>query len=261
MQDGFHGRSLGSLAATGIDKYRQPYAGVLPPAHFVPFGDIDAVDSVLAADHDIAALIIEPIQSMAGVTLAPDAYYQALRETCTRHGVVLIFDEVQTGVGRTGTFSISEQFGMTPDIITMAKSLASGVPIGALLASDALSGIIKSGDQGTTFGGGMLAMAALLATLETIQDEDLMSRAAEIFEAIEDGVRRHVKNVRGRGCLIGLEFDAPVAPVIKALRERGILSGSSMNPNAMRLMPPLNTENEELTFFVDAFKDAVKSAN
>jgi acetylornithine/succinyldiaminopimelate/putrescine aminotransferase len=88
-----------------------------------------------------------------------------------------------------------------------------------------------------------------------------MSRAAEIFEAIEDGVRRHVKNVRGRGCLIGLEFDAPVAPVIKALRERGILSGSSMNPNAMRLMPPLNTENEELTFFVDAFKDAVKSAN
>lgn len=255
MEAGFHGRSLGSLAVTGIDKYRAPYQRIMPDTQFLTFGDTAAVEAALKADDNIAALILEPIQSMAGVTEASTDYYKGLRDLCTEYDVVLIFDEVQTGVGRTGTFSISEQYGIKPDIITMAKSLASGMPIGALLASDAIAAIVKSGDQGTTFGGGMLAMASLVATIETIKEENLMERAHVIFDKIASGVRPHVKAVRGRGCLIGIELDGPVAPVIKALRERGILTGGSMNPNAMRMMPPINTSDEDIAFFLEAFQE------
>lgn len=258
MDGGFHGRSLGSLAVTGIDKYRQPYQRIMPDTQFVPFGDLTAVETVLQTDDSIAALILEPIQSMAGITEGPVSYYQGLRTLCTRHNVVLIFDEVQTGVGRTGTFSISEQYGIKPDIITLAKSLASGMPIGALLASDAIAAIVKSGDQGTTFGGGMLAMASLVATLETIQEENLMDRAHEIYEKIASGIRPLVKTVRGRGCLIGIELDDPVAPVIKGLREQGVLTGSAMIPNAMRMMPPINTTDDDIAYFLEAFQEVVR---
>ncbi len=165
MNAGFHGRTLGSLLATH-GSYRAPYSAVLPETTFVPFGDADALEEVLATRDDVAAVILEPIQSMAGLYTAEASYFERLRAACDAAGALLIFDEVQTGVGRTGTFSISESLGVPPDLITLAKSLASGVPVGAVLASDAVAGHVKVGDQGTTFGGGMLAMAALTATLQ-----------------------------------------------------------------------------------------------
>lgn len=253
MTAGFHGRTLGSLAATGIDKYRAPYQGVMPITHFVPFGDIDAVKSKLESTENVGAIILEPIQSMAGIVEAADAYYVQLRALCDAHHVALIFDEVQTGVGRTGSFSISEQYGIIPDLITMAKSLASGVPVGATFASDAISKTVQPGDQGTTFGGGMLAMAALTATLETIQKENLMDRATVIFDKIAAGLAGRTRSVRGRGCLIGVELDGPVAPIISALRAHGILVGSSMDPNVMRVMPPINSTDESVAEFVNTF--------
>lgn len=255
--EGFHGRTLGSLAVTWEEKYRAPYAAVLPETQFVPFGDADAVAAVLAERNDIGAVILEPIQSMAGVTTAPPSYFQALRALCDEHGVALIFDEVQTGIGRTGTFSISEQYGVRPDLITLAKSLASGIPVGAVLASDAIAASVKLGDQGTTFGGGMVAMAAIIATLETIVDEQLMARAPVLFERIREAVRPYARDVRGAGCLIGVELDAPAAPVMKRLRtESGILTGGAGNPNVIRLMPPLNTPDEALDAFAAAFEKA-----
>ena len=256
MESGFHGRTLGSLAATWTEKYRAPYQSALAETTFVPFGDLEAVASALEIG-DVAAIILEPIQSMAGVFTAPDVYFQKLRALCDRHGAMLIFDEVQTGVGRTGTFSISEGLGMTPDLITLAKSLGSGLPVGAVLASDAMAETVEPGDQGSTFGGGMVAMAALDATLQTIQEEELMDRAPAIFDHIRDGLTGLVTDVRGRGCLIGVELDGPAEPVLAALREAGILAGSAGHPNVIRLMPPLNTPDEIIDAFLDAFHDVL----
>lgn len=258
MEGGFHGRTLGSLATTWNPKYRTPYSDVLPETHFIPFGDLEAAETALSTGK-IAAVILEPIQSMAGIVSAPMWYFKALRVLCDAHGVVLIFDEVQTGVGRTGTFSISEQLGMVPDLITLAKSLGSGVPVGAVLVSDAIAATVQPGDQGSTFGGGMLAMAALAATLETILDEDLMLRAHTIFMQIREAVHPMVKAVRGRGCLIGLELDTPAAPVLKALRDYGVLAGSSGDPNVLRLMPPLTATDAEIARFAAAFDAAMAS--
>ena len=260
MEGGFHGRTLGSLATTWNATYRAPYAAVLPETHFVPFGDLGAVEAVLEAHDDLAAVILEPIQSIAGIVEAPDAYYVDLRALCDRHGVLLLFDEVQTGVGRTGTFSISEPFGLTPDLITLAKSLGSGVPVGAVLASDAIAAGVEHGDQGSTFGGGMLAMAAVTATLETILEEGLMDRARAIHQQIRLAVGPLVKQVRGRGCLIGLELDGAAQPVLAQLREAGVLAGGSGNPNVLRLMPPLNASDEDVALFAEAFAQSVDKA-
>ncbi|MEM8487776.1 MAG: aminotransferase class III-fold pyridoxal phosphate-dependent enzyme [Bacteroidota bacterium] len=261
MVAGFHGRTLGSLAATGIDKYRIPYAGIIPTTHFVDFGDLDALKALLESNEDIAAVILEPIQSMAGIVEAPIAYYVQLRALCDAHNVALIFDEVQTGVGRTGTFSISEQYGIKPDLITMAKSLASGLPVGATFASDEIAGTVKPGDQGTTFGGGMIPMAAMTATLNTIATQNLMARSHEIFDAISTGLAGCAKEVRGRGCLIGVVMDEPVAPTTKALRARGVLVGGSMDPHVMRVMPPVNATDEDVATFLEAMLAVAGSPN
>lgn len=257
-EGGFHGRTLGSLAATWNPAYREPYQNALSETVFVPFGDVEAIENALAARDDVAAVIVEPLQSMAGVSEAPDAYYRDLRAVCDRTGTLLIFDEVQTGVGRTGTFSISEQLGMRPDLISLAKSLGSGVPVGAVLASDAIAASVAFGDQGTTFGGGMLAMAAVQATLQTLRDEHLMERAAHVHTRISRGVQDHVLEVRGRGCLIGLKLAVPTSAVLNNLRQNGVLAGSSGDPHVIRLMPPLTTSDEEIDQFLAAFEAALK---
>lgn len=257
MEGGFHGRTLGSLAATWEAKYRTPYGSALPETTFIPFGDAGAAQAALEEHGDIAAVILEPIQSMAGVLTAPDVYFRTLRDLCDAHGAALVFDEVQTGVGRTGTFSISQQLGMAPDLITLAKGLGSGVPVGAVLADEAIAATVQPGDQGSTFGGGMLAMAAMDATLATLKDEHLMARASRLFERIHEALAPLVVDVRGRGCLIGVELDGPAAPVLAALREVGVLAGSAAHPHVIRLMPPLNTPEEALGAFIDAFHEAL----
>ena len=258
MEGDFHGRTLGSLATTWNPAYRAPYQAVLPDTHFVPFGDLDAAGRALEAHEGAAAVIVEPIQSISGMVQAPAAYYQGLRARCDQAGALLIFDEVQTGIGRTGTFSVAEQYDVVPDIITLAKSLGSGIPVGATLVSDALASGVQYGDQGSTFGGGMLAMAAVEATLQTILDENLMSRAAVIHRAVAAIAAPHVQAVRGRGCLIGLDFGRPCVPVLSALREKGVLAGGSGDPHVMRLMPPLITTDAALDAFAEALHEAAQ---
>ncbi len=257
FEGGFHGRTLGSLAATWNPCYREPYADVLPPTHFAPLNDLDIVRGLFERAGDIAAVIVEPIQSMAGVIEATPDFLAGCSELCRRFGAVLIFDEVQTGVGRTGTFSIAEQLGVRPDLITMAKSLASGIPVGAVLASRDIAETVRPGDQGTTFGGGMVAMAALEATVSTIVREGLMGRAKKIFERVKDGVSPHVAAIRGRGCLIGVQLHVPAADAVRRLRDEGVLVGGSGEEHTIRLMPPLNTPVEVLDEFLSVFRRIV----
>lgn len=259
VSGGFHGRTLGSLAVTGIDRFRAPYQSVLAPAHFVEFGDAAALAAVLKSNKDIAAVIVEPIQSMAGVQTAPDSYFHAIRKACDEAGCLLIFDEIQTGVGRTGQFTFADRVGVKPDIITLAKSLGSGVPVGAVLASDAVAATVKHGDHGTTFGGGMIAMAALIATLEELTEGGWMKRAPALFNRIKEGLAPHVVAVRGEGGLIGIELSGAAAPVVAALRDRGVLTGGSGHPNTIRLLPPLSVSEQEIESFLATFIDVVSS--
>jgi len=252
----FHGRTLGALATTHKEAYRAPYLDVLPDTHFAPHGDLDALEDLLAGA-DIAAVMLEPIQSIAGMRMAGVTYVQAVRDLCAEHGTLLVFDEVQTGVGRTGTFSISDHYGVTPDLITMAKSLGAGVPVSAVLVHDAVAATVESGDQGSTFGGGMLAMAAVKATLDTIVDDGLMPRALEIQKTLTEAVTPLGAEVRGKGCLLGLKLDVPVAPVLDALRTEGVLAGGSADPHVMRLMPPLTTTDAEIADFAAALDVAL----
>ena len=248
---GFHGRTLGSLAATWNPSYREPYGPSLSHTEFIRFGDLDAAEAALAADPDVAAIILEPIQSMAGMVTAPPEYFQGLRRMCDAHGVMLILDEVQTGAGRTGTFLHSEALGVKPDMTTLAKSIGSGFPIGALLVSGSVAATIETGDQGTTFGGGMLASAALLATLEVVESEGLMERAVGIFDRIRSASQHLPVTVTGAGCLIGLRFQQPVSGLVAAMRERGVLVGGSAHPNVMRVMPPATATRADVDLFAE----------
>lgn len=259
MEAGWHGRTLGSLATTHDEKYRAPYRDVLPETDWVPVGDLAAAEAALATE-EVAAVILEPIQSIAGMKELPASYVQGLRALCDKYGTLLIFDEVQTGVGRTGAFSMAEHLGATPDLIALAKSLGAGVPVSAVLASDAVGDSVEPGDQGSTFGGGMLAMAAVKATLDTLVEENLMSRATEIFEHIETGVGDVVDEVRGRGCLIGLKLDRPAGPVLDALREHGVIAGGSSHPKVMRCMPPLTATDADVQHFVETLTTVLEPA-
>jgi acetylornithine aminotransferase/acetylornithine/N-succinyldiaminopimelate aminotransferase len=256
MENGWHGRTLGSLATTHDEHYRVPYTDVLPETTWVPVGDLDAAEAVLYTE-EIAAVILEPIQSIAGMQEIPADYVQGLRALCDATGTLLVFDEVQTGVGRTGAFSMSEHLGATPDLIALAKSLGAGVPVSAVLVDNAVTETVETGDQGSTFGGGMLAMAAVEATLKTLVEDGLMDRATEIHEQIAGQVGPVVEEARGRGCLLGLKLDRPVAPVVEALRDQNVLVGGSSDPQVMRLMPPLVVSDEDVTTFAEALHTAL----
>ena len=260
-EGGFHGRTLGSLALTWNPKYREPYETVLAPTVHVPFANSAAMESAL--DHyegDVAAVVLEPIQSIAGIKEAGTEYFHYLRRYCDETGALLVFDEVQTGVGRTGTFSISEQYGMMPDMITLAKSLGAGLPVGAVLISDALAANIEYGDQGSTFGGGMLAMAAVEACLKTIRDDNLMARASVIFEQICSAVLPidGVDEIYGRGCLIGIRTWPAASDVVSGLRKNHVLVGGSADPHVMRLMPPLTTTESDVKEFAHALAKSLR---
>jgi len=258
MNEGFHGRTLGCLGATGIPAYRDP-AYPIPSAHtYIPFGDTEALDEALA--DDVAAVILEPIPSMGGIREAAPAYFQALRELCTRHGAVLIFDEVQTGFGRTGTPFYGERVGVTPDLITGAKGIASGFPAGVVFVREDMGAAMKIGEQGTTFGGGPLASVAIAATAKILRDEDLPGNAGRVGQVLRAALADidGVVETTGAGLLVGINLDRPAKPICRALIEWGILTGTAGgNPNQMRLLPPLTLSEEEALSWLPALRDAL----
>jgi acetylornithine aminotransferase/acetylornithine/N-succinyldiaminopimelate aminotransferase len=251
---GFHGRTADAISATFLGKYRDIGKPNVPGHIEAEFGNIDSVRKL--ADDSVAAIMLEPIQSMAGVRMATAGFYRSLRDLCNERGIVLIYDEVQTGIGRTGEwfFAGSEAGeGIVPDVVTLAKALGSGVPVGACIVNDAIAAQIKENDLGTTFGGGMLAMAAVTATLEAIENDRMLANVKRVEAYLRSRVREveQVVAVHGLGFLLGVEFADKAAPIHKALLDRRIITGTSSNPNVLRLLPPLCLKEEHVDMFVD----------
>lgn len=254
---GFHGRTAGALAATGIDKYKKGVTGLGTDVTHVPFGDLAAADRALGPD--AAGFLLEPIQSMAGIAMPPDGYLPGLERLCRERGALLIFDEVQTGLGRVGAPTAAHAFRVQPHLSTFAKGLGSGVPIGALLAAPGIGPRLKSGDLGSTFGGGPFACAAALATLEQIATLRVWENAQRMEERLRDRLAvPALREFRGRGLLIGLVFDRPAKVVRDALLERRILTGTSEDPAVLRLLPPLTIGAAEVDTLVDALREVVR---
>lgn len=256
---GFHGRTADSISATFLGKYREIGRPNVPGHFAAEFGNIESVRAL--ANDTVAAIMLEPIQSMAGVRTAGPEFFLALRELCDQRGIVLIYDEVQTGMGRTGDWFFAGSEGgshVLPDIITLAKALGSGIPVGACLVTEKISAGIKENDLGTTFGGGMIAMAAVTATLEAIQNDGMLVNV----KATETYLRQRLEGVpqvaavRGCGFLLGLEFRDKAATIHKALLDRKIITGTSSDPNVLRLLPPLCLETPEVDLFVHDLKAA-----
>ncbi len=249
MKNSFHGRTLAAIA-TGQEKYQQGFAPIPSGFSQVPFNDIDALKNAISKD--VAAVILEPVQGEGGVRPAETAYLKAVRALCDEHDVVLILDEVQCGVGRTGKWFAHQHYGIKPDIMTLAKGLGGGFPVGAILCSERVSEAIDFGDHGTTFGGNPLACAAALATISVIEKEDLCNRAAEkgkeLMEAFESRKERfpEIDFVRGKGLMIGVVMKNEAAPLVKMLLDHGVVANATAG-NVLRIVPPLNIPDEDLT--------------
>jgi acetylornithine/succinyldiaminopimelate/putrescine aminotransferase len=257
VSGGWHGRTVACLAVTDGEKYE---AGArragMPLSTKVPFNDVAALESLV--DDTVAGLIVEPVQGMMGARDCAPAFLLAAHRACSAHGALLIFDEIQCGVGRSGTFTAAESCGVVPDLLTMAKGLGSGLPISATVASDAIAAEVKVGDLGSTFGGGPVPCAAALATLKVIDDEALLHNVRVVGDRLRDGAwRAGVQSVQGRGLLLGLRLDRPAVEVQRALFERRILTGTSTDPAVLRLMPPLSFTQDEADQLIEALVEVI----
>jgi acetylornithine/N-succinyldiaminopimelate aminotransferase len=244
MDKAFHGRTLATLSATGNRKVQAGFEPLVAGFVRVPFNDIESVRQVATHDHSIVAVLVEPIQGEGGINISAMEYLRALREICDRQGWLLMVDEVQCGLGRTGRWFVYQHAGIAPDVVLLAKGLASGVPIGACLARGAAAQLFQPGTHGSTFGGNPLACAAALATLNAIEEEGLMKNAQAIGAMILAGLREGlagspgVIEIRGVGLMIGIELDRPCGDLVTQAMEAGLLINVTMD-KVVRLLPPL----------------------
>lgn len=248
MTNSFHGRTMATITATGQPKYHQGFEPMLPGFSYVPFDDIAAVEAAITPE--TGAVMVEAIQGEGGVRVPAESYLLELRELCNRKQVLLIVDEVQTGMGRTGKLFAHQHAGIAPDIMTLAKGLANGVPIGATGCTEEVAAGFAPGSHAATFGGNPLSTAAGLATLEYIVKPNFIERAAKVGEDFRGRLEAlaekhgHIAEVRGKGLMLGVEFDEPVSPIVAALLDKGIICGPA-GPNVLRFLPPLTvTVNE-----------------
>ncbi len=260
MEHSFHGRTLAAITATGQKKYQEGFAPLLPGVRHVPYNDIGALEKAITPE--TGAVMLEPIQGEGGVRVAGLQYLKQVRALCDERNVLLILDEVQTGVGRTGKFFAHEHYGIAPDIIAVAKGLGNGVPIGAMGCKDKVASGFGPGCHASTFGGNPLCTAAAVATLEVIFEPGFLDNVARIGAYFTDGLRtiasKHasVVEVRGKGLLIGVEMKDPVAPVVKKMLEGGIVCGPA-GPNVLRFAPPLIITREHVDRVVTALDKAI----
>lgn len=261
-QNAFHGRTMGALALTGQPAKQAPFQPLPGYVTHVPYGDADALAAAVA--DDTAAVFLEPIMGEGGVVVPPEGYLAAAREITARHGALLALDEVQTGVGRTGEFFAHRYDGITPDIVTLAKGLGGGLPIGACLAVGPAADLMTPGMHGSTFGGNPVCAAAALAVLEVLETEDLMRRAAALGVRLQHGIEalEHplVDHARGRGLLRGIVLRAPVAKAAEtAAREAGFLINAAA-PDVLRLAPPLIITESQVDSFLAALPAILDTA-
>ena len=255
---GFHGRTMGALSATYNKKYKEPFEPLLPGFSHVAYNNIEALDA--AVTDQVAALILEAIQGEGGVYPAVPAYLQAASRICTERGALLILDEVQAGLGRTGKLFAFQHSGITPDIVCVAKSLAGGLPMGAVLFGDSVRNLAP-GLHGSTFGGNPLACAAALAVLTAIEEEDLPGQAAAkgayLMEELRSIQSPLIREVRGLGLMVGIELKQKVAPYLQALQERRILALNA-GLTTIRLLPPLVITREQLDQVISALNEVLR---
>jgi acetylornithine/N-succinyldiaminopimelate aminotransferase len=249
LAESFHGRTLGSLSLTGHDAYREPFEPLVPGVTFVAPNDIAALEG--AVDADTAAIFLEPVMGEGGIIPLTDDFLIAARRIADRCGALLVFDEIQCGLGRTGSLFAFQKSGVVPDIVTLAKPLGGGLPLGAVLAGDALEGVVKPGHHGTTFGGNPVACRLGSVVLEETQK--LLPRIVELgawFEGAMSEAKNGVVDVRGAGLMWGIELDRPAAPVARALLERGFVVGTARE-KVIRLLPPYVVPKKALTQFIE----------
>jgi predicted acetylornithine/succinylornithine family transaminase len=251
-ESSFHGRTLGALSVIGQAKHREPYRDLLPEPVLVPFGDLVAAERAL--DGETAAFIVEPVQGEGGVNVPPEGYLRGLRELCDKSGALLILDEIQTGIGRTGKMLALEHDAVVPDVLTLGKGLGGGFPVAAFMCTEAVAATVKPGDHGGTYVGNPLACAAASAVLEVVQEEKLVERAAKLGARLSGRLRAFAeatpgvtRGVRGRGLLVGLVLaDADAAATLpRRALEAGVLTNVTAG-NVLRLFPALNIPEEEL---------------
>ena len=258
MERCFHGRTMAAMAAGGK---QQPWAGPMPGGFVqVPFNDLEAVERVLT--DEVAAIVLEPVQGEGGVHVSDPDHLRALRELCDRTGCLLVFDEIQTGMGRTGRLFAKDHFEVRPDILLLAKALGNGMPVGAFLATEAVAGAIAPGDHGTTFGGNPLACAAGLAVLDQLEEPDFMDevrRRSDLFEEGLESLRQEhemVHEVRGLGLMRGVELTSEAKPVVKQLLSDGVVANATAG-NVLRLLPPLIIDDTGIDHLITAIGQAL----
>jgi acetylornithine/N-succinyldiaminopimelate aminotransferase len=263
MRGAFHGRTLGALSATPTEKYQHGFEPLVPGFKYVAFGDARAVER--AVDNRTAAILVEPIQGEGGVNVAPEGYLAALRRICDESGALLMFDEIQTGMGRTGRLWAYQHWNVEPDVMTLAKALASGIPIGAVLARERCAAVMAAGSHGTTFGGNPFATTVGVATFTTLLEEDLAGRAARVgghllarLGALAARLPA-IREVRGRGLLVAVELDRPAGPVVDACRDRGLLVLTA-GEKVLRMTPPLVIDEQDVERALAILGDALERA-
>lgn len=259
----FHGRTTGALALTYKEAYRAPFSPLLPGISHVPFGDIEALAAQVT--DDTAAVILEPVQGEGGVIVASDEYLRAAREITTAAGALLVLDEIQSGIGRTGRWFAHQHSGIVPDAITVAKGLGGGMPIGALVTfGEQVSSLLQPGQHGSTFGGNPLASAAGLAVLYAIEQDQLMANAATLGRhlagRLSQGDIPGVTGSRGRGLLQAITLAEPIAPAVALAARRAGFIVNPVAPQALRIAPPLVLSTDELDDFIDALPAIMHAA-
>lgn len=260
MSHSFHGRTMGSLAITDKKKYQKPFEPLMPETNIVEYGNIESLEKAMT--DNTAAVFVELIQGEAGVKFARGnlkesiKYFKEVRKLCDEKGVLMVVDEVQTGAGRTGTFFASEQFGIKPDVLTTAKGIASGLPMGAALISEKVASCMEKGDHASTFGGGPLTCAAGIATIETILDEKLMDNAKRMGDYL---LKQLGPEARGLGLIIGLQSESKekAEGVMDDMRDKGILINVTSD-SVIRFVPPLIITKKEIDFAVENLRESMK---
>ena len=265
FEAGFHGRTLFTVSATGTPAYWKGFEPLVPGIRHAPYGDVAATEALLS--DRTAAILVEPVQGEGGVRPAPPGFLRALRELADRNGCLLIFDEVQTGMGRTGTLFAHEQHGVTPDVMTLAKALGGGIPIGAACVREAFAGALVPGTHASTFGGNPLAAACACAVFDVLLEGGVLEHGRRMGEQLGDQLRKmaerlgkeRVAEVRGAGLLRGIELRSPAGPVVDRCREQGVLVITA-GERVLRLAPPLVIDRSELQEGIEVIEKAIAAA-
>ena len=263
MEKSFHGRTLATLSATGNTKVQDGFAPLVQGFCHIPYDDIPAITEAINNNGNIVAIFVEPVQGEGGVNIPADNYLNQIRETCNQHNLLMMLDEIQTGVGRTGKFLAYQHNDIIPDVCTLAKALGNGVPIGACLARGKAATLLTAGKHGSTFGGNPLACSTALAVLKTLDDDNIIEQIKDKAQQICSGLTAKLKhnkavlNIRNKGLMIGIELDKPCAELVVKAQENGLLINVTAE-NTIRLLPPLIIDDEQINLLVAILSEVIQ---